>query len=295
MIPAFAAAAKNIKNATVLTPDDGKGFLDNRSREMTLFYREVGSSGPAVLILHGLFGMSDNWLSFARRLENDYHLFLLDLRNHGRSPHSAEMNYGVMAGDVSAFIRETIGTACSVVGHSMGGKVAMQLALEQPQLINTLVSVDIAPKRYRTSQFHDFLTVMMGMDLTTLNSRGQADDILKEKLNLPLATRQFLLKNIYRNDQNRFQWRANLSALFTNLETLLDEPGTAGVFDKPALFARGSASPYIKDDDIPRIRALFPRAEIRDIPGANHWVHASAPAALEAALRDFWQKAKCGN
>ncbi len=260
---------------------------------MKLFYREVGHSGPVVLILHGLFGMSDNWLSFARRLEKDYHLFLPDLRNHGRSPHSAEMNYTVMAEDVSGFIRETIGRACSVVGHSMGGKVAMRLAMEEPELIQTLVSVDIAPKRYRTSLFHDFLKVMMGMDLTTLNSRAQADGILREKLNLPVATRQFLLKNIYRNAQNRFRWRVNLNALYNNLETLLDEPVLKGVFSKPALFARGSESPYIGDEDLPRIRTLFPDAEIRDIAGAGHWVHASSPDALEAALREFWQKAKC--
>ncbi len=260
---------------------------------MNLFYREVGDSGPVILILHGLFGMSDNWLSFARRLEKDYRLFLLDLRNHGRSPHSAEMNYDVMAEDVSTFIRETVGTACSLVGHSMGGKVAMCLAVKQPELIRSLVSVDIAPRQYRTSQFHDFLKVMMGMNLADLDSRSRADAILKEKLNLPVATRQFLLKNIYRNDHNRFRWRPNLNALYLNLEALLAEPPLKGVFPRPALFARGSESPYITDEDLPLIRKYFPRAEIRDIPGANHWVHASSPAALETTLREFWRKTEC--
>lgn len=260
---------------------------------MKLFYREVGTGGPAIVILHGLFGMSDNWMSFARRLEKDFHLYLLDLRNHGRSPHSAEMNYDVMAGDVADFIRGTIGSSCSVVGHSMGGKVAMKLAMEQGGLIQSLVSVDIAPKKYYTTQFRDFLRVMMGMDLSRLTGRGQADRILEEALGLPPATRQFLLKNIYRDEHNRFQWRANLMALYDNLELLLDGLRGGGQYDGPVLFTRGTESPYIKEEDLPLMRSFFPSAHIVDIPGANHWVHASAPAALEKALREFWNNVNC--
>ncbi|RMH61742.1 MAG: alpha/beta fold hydrolase [Calditrichaeota bacterium] len=260
---------------------------------MQLFYRETGSGGPAVLILHGLFGMSDNWMTFAKRLATDYHVYLPDLRNHGRSPHSEEMNYNVMAGDVARFIRDTIGRACSVVGHSMGGKVAMKLALEEAELIDSMVSVDIAPKRYHTSQFARFIDVMRAIPTETLNNRGEAERILQEQLMLPAATRQFLLKNLYRDENNQFKWRVNLTALHNHLDALLGGIDSDTRFEKPALFARGSLSLYITEKDTPLIHRLFPNTVIETVPGANHWVHATAPDALEKILRSFWTRHSC--
>ena len=257
---------------------------------MKLFFREVGQGTP-VVILHGLFGMSDNWMTFAKRLSSDYHLFLLDLRNHGRSPHAAEMSYGAMAADVYTFVRETVKVPCNILGHSMGGKVAMTLAIKQPEWVRSLVSVDIAPKRYFSSRFQEFLQVMMHIDLNKVTFRKDADSILEDALHLHPATRQFLLKNLYRSADNRFAWRPNLPALYDNLYSLLGGIEQDGKYEKNALFARGSQSDYISYDDRELIRRWFPRAEIVDIKGANHWVHSSAPQALEIALRDFWRSA----
>lgn len=257
---------------------------------MKLFFREVGQGTP-VVILHGLFGMSDNWMTFAKRLSSDYHLFLLDLRNHGRSPHAAEMSYGAMAADVYNFVRETIKVPCNIFGHSMGGKVAMTLALREPEWVRSLVSVDIAPKRYFSPKFQEFLQVMMHIDLNKLTSRKEADGLLEDALHLHPATRQFLLKNLYRTADNRFGWRLNLPVLYDNLYDLLGGIDQDGQYEKAALFARGSESDYIADADREIIHKWFPRAGIVDIESANHWVHSSAPEALEMALRDFWRSA----
>jgi len=254
---------------------------------MDLFYRELGQGRP-LIILHGLFGMSDNWMTFAKRLATNQHIFLVDLRNHGRSGHNATMSYPAMAIDVENFIKDKIQCECDVLGHSMGGKVAMTLALKNPKLVRSLVSVDIAPKRYYSSQFKDFLQVMMQMDLSSLSGRKEADSILQAKLQLHPATRQFLLKNIYRTENNVFAWRPNLAALFDNLDHLLGGIETPGRFEKPVLFAKGSESDYIVSEDFSLIRDYFPQAVIADIDGANHWVHSSAPAELESALRQFW-------
>jgi len=255
---------------------------------MKLFYRETGQGRP-VVILHGLFGMSDNWMTFSKRLASDYHVYLPDLRNHGRSPHDHIMTYAAMAADVNVFIRDVVGSACDVVGHSMGGKVAMTLALTAPDRVRSLVSVDIAPKRYHSSQFNDFIRVMMQMDLAQLKERRQADHILEKQLHIPLAVRQFLLKNLYRTDDNRFAWRPNLSALAENLNHLLGGISSSARYENPAMFARGTESTYISVNDLGIIQKHFPQATIVDVPGANHWVHSSAPGPLERALRRFWQ------
>lgn len=256
---------------------------------MKLFYRETGRGRP-VVILHGLFGMSDNWMTFAKRLAPDFHLYIPDLRNHGRSPHDSIMTYTAMAADVDAFIRDVVGGPCDVVGHSMGGKVAMTLALNAPERVRSLVSVDIVPKRYVSSQFKDFLRVMMQMDVAQFTTRRQADSLLEERLHIPMAVRQFLLKNLYRTEDNHFAWRPNLNALAENLDHLLDGISGTAMFEKPAMFARGTESSYISSADLPLVRENFPQAVIVDIPGANHWVHSSAPDPLENALRRFWQQ-----
>ena len=253
---------------------------------MELYYREFGQGHP-VLILHGLFGFSDNWQTIAKQL-SDHHLVVTpDLRNHGRSPWADTHNYPVMADDIQAFMESHWMFSASVVGHSMGGKVAMQLALEHPDRVDKLVMVDIAP-----GQAHDNHTTIFealyALDLERITTRQEADDFLAARID-DFGIRQFLLKNITRRPDGGFAWKMNLDALRRAYADILAPVGGPGVqpFDKPALFIRGSRSDYIKDSDFALIRELFPQAELATIEGAGHWVHAEKPAELLALLRNF--------
>lgn len=250
---------------------------------MDLFSREFGQGSP-VVILHGLFGFSDNWQTIAKALA-DHHLVLTpDLRNHGRSPHVPTHTYPEMADDLQEFLEKHWVFKTALVGHSMGGKVAMQFALHHPDMVERLVVVDIAPGPAPDNHGHIF-RALLDLDLSRIETRQEAEAWLEPRVP-DLGTRQFLLKNITRNADGTFAWKMNLPALWEAYPDIL--AGVQGEpFDKPTLFIRGSRSGYVQDEDFPLIQALFPQAQVVTIEGAGHWVHADKPAELLAVLREF--------
>ncbi|MFN4145517.1 MAG: alpha/beta fold hydrolase [Runella sp.] len=252
---------------------------------MNLFFRQIGTGRPMV-ILHGLFGSSDNWLTISKTIaEAGFSVYLLDLRNHGRSPHTDEHSYPLMAQDVLAFFEQQNLEKPILVGHSMGGKVAMTLAMQQPDVLEKLVVVDIAPKNYPVHHT-DIIAGLQAIPLATLQNRTEADQILAQHEPHP-TVRQFLLKNLYRNDQNQFAWRINLPVLAANIEAIGEGFDTPQIIKTPTLFIRGKRSHYVQDEDLPTIEALFPNLKIDTIADAGHWVQAEQPEAFVESLMQF--------
>ena len=240
---------------------------------MKLFHRESGQGQPMVL-LHGIFGSSDNWLTPAKLLSSEFHTFAVDLRNHGQSPHDESFNYPVMAADVLEFIEANRITNPVIVGHSMGGKVAMNYALAYPDKIQKLVVVDIAPKSYNMKHYV-ILEGLKAIPIDQVTTRGEADEVLARFV--PEAdVRQFLLKNLQRKATGGFKWKLNLAAIDENIERIGLDLEFPGPFNKPTLFVRGSRSNYIRDEDIARIKEVFPQAQLETLD-TGHWVPAEKP------------------
>lgn len=258
---------------------------------MKLFYRTIGESGIPIIILHGLFGSSDNWLTISKTIaDHGYRVILADQRNHGRSPRSDDFDYQSMAADLKELIDDLKVDSPILVGHSMGGKTVMQYAMNYPNrdsigTFSHLIVVDIAPKFYPVHHA-DILRGLNAIDLTSLKSRNEADAILSRYEPL-VGVRQFLLKNLYRNEQGQFDWRINLPVIERELHGIGEELTNPRIVSEPALFIRGSESSYILDEDIPGILRIFPHAEVATIAGAGHWVQAEQPDAFVQTLLKF--------
>ncbi len=253
---------------------------------MKLNFKEIGEGKP-LIVLHGLFGSSDNWISIGRSLAETRKVYLIDQRNHGGSPHSNVFTYEAMAADLKEFVNDHSIEKFSLIGHSLGGKTAMLFATEYPTLVDKLIIVDIAPKQYPVH--HD--TIIEGLksiDLTTLKSRGDADKALTPYVPV-LGIRQFLLKNLKRTPEG-FGWKINLEVI----EKEIIEVGKAlpqnAVFNKPTLFIRGGMSNYIIEDDMELIRKHFPTANLVTVKGASHWVHAEKPQEFLDEVNQFLHK-----
>lgn len=242
---------------------------------MKLHYKEMGHGQP-LLILHGLFGTLDNWATLAKRLAEHYNVFLVDLRNHGRSPHSEDHDYDAMAEDVLRLVDELQIPTPAIMGHSMGGKVAMNYALKYPTRLTKLIVVDIAPKAY--PPHHDeIIDALQSVDLSTVTSRGDVDKQLARTIPEE-SVRLFLMKNLYRKDDNTFGWRMNLDAIEKNYEKVAAPITSETPFKKNTLFIKGGRSRYIMPEDVyGSIERLFTLVEVETIPEAGHWVHAEAP------------------
>jgi pimeloyl-ACP methyl ester carboxylesterase len=251
---------------------------------MKLYCRQIGEGKPLV-ILHGLFGMSDNWLTIAKQLSDTYHCYILDMRNHGRSPKSDDLSYDDMVEDVYEFLTDFSLRTTSFIGHSMGGMVAMKFALEYGHRVEKLVIVDIAPKSY--PELHqNILTGLKSIPIDKIASREEADQILKDYV--PSGkTRQFLLKNLYRRDNKSYAWRINLDSIYNHRSDIGLGISTSQAYDQPTLFIRGEKSEYILPDDHAQIISLFPKATIIDIQGASHWVHAEKPDQFLTAVKKY--------
>ncbi len=251
---------------------------------MKLFSREYGKGDP-LIILHGLFGLSDNWATHGRSLGEFFHVMIPDLRNHGQSPHSDVFDYPSMKEDILEFIEEKGSGEVNLLGHSLGGKVAMMLALENPQIVKKLIVADISPGSYPPNLEHlQLLNAMLSTDLSIATSRSDIELQLATKIKSQ-RLRQFLLKNIYRAERGRFEWRLNLPAISANLPLVMEGIETAGIYPGPALFIRGGKSDYIKENEFEKIRDRFPNAILKTIENAGHWLHADAPAEfLEIVL-----------
>lgn len=253
-----------------------------------LFYREYGNAAPdarPLLLLHGLFGSSSNWHGIARRLADRYWTLVPDLRNHGLSPWSAQMSYEAIAGDIAALMDDLGIRQASVVGHSMGGKAAMWLALTQADRIGRLIVADIAPVRYQ-SRFAKILNGLNALPLEGLTTRELADSRLAAAVP-EQAIRNYLLQNLVR-DGGTWRWRVNLPVIGASISRIMDFPIAAGrQYPAPTLFVYGTASDYVGGAQLATIKDLFPLARLRAIPNAGHWVYADQPDAFVAAVGGF--------
>jgi esterase len=235
---------------------------------------------PPLVIAHGLFGSGRNWGMVARHLATGRDVIAVDMRNHGNSPRHATQTYADMAGDLAEVIRP-LGLA-DLLGHSMGGKAAMQLALTEGGLIRRLVVGDIAPVAYDHDQTRH-ITTMRGLDLNGLTSRGEADRRLAVALPDP-ALRAFFLQSL---DLKAGVWRLNLDVLEAEMPGIVGWPGTEGRFDRPALFLTGTESRYVLPEHRDIIRTLFPKARFAKLIGAGHWLHADKPREFEETVETF--------
>jgi len=258
----------------------------------TLATRTVGDSGPRVVFLHGLFGQGRNFATIATRLaEHGYRVSTVDLPNHGHSPWTATQDYGDMAELVASVLIDWEQPVV-LIGHSMGGKVAMTLALRRPELCSALVVVDIAPVDYPAerpgSPFARYLTAMQAIDTATLSSRAQADAALVDTEPDP-RVRGFLLQSLVRDGVGGWRWRLNLDVLAAHLGGLVGfpTPPAGAHFDGPVLWVAGAESGYVRDVDRPPMTALFPHTRLVRIKGAGHWVHSEQPAVFLAAVTRF--------
>lgn len=243
-------------------------------------------NAPPLVIAHGLFGAARNWGSLARRLAKRRPVIAVDLRNHGESPWRAAMGYEAMAADLVGVIRHEARGRADVLGHSMGGKVAMALALSAPDALRRMVAADIAPVPYDHAH-GDYIAAMRAVDLTRLTRRSDAEPMLAPHIPDP-QLRAFLLQNIVL-ERGQARWRLNLEALERNMDDLLGFPDDlpAERWDGPALFLRGGASDYVRDAYGEAIRARFPAAMIETIAEVGHWLHAEKPDAFLEAVERF--------
>jgi esterase len=262
---------------------------------MELFFRRLGSGDP-LIILHGLYGSSDNWYSIGRALAEDHEVFMPDQRNHGNSAHHLQHDYSVMADDLEAFFEAQHLQTAVIIGHSMGGKTALAFGLRNPGMVKKMIVVDISPFRYDESSAPEdishehILRSLLTLDPGSLTGREDADNKLKPFIS-SVPVRQFLLKNLKRDSGGRFYWALNLPALQEHLPDIYDSTlpaeDAATPPEFPLLFIKGASSGYLKKEEFENIRHYFPRAELAVIGGAGHWVHAEQPEEFLSVVRKF--------
>jgi pimeloyl-ACP methyl ester carboxylesterase len=283
----------------VTEPDDGEG-LDER-----LASRTLGESGPRVVFVHGLFGQGRNWTTIGKGLAGSHRVTLVDLPNHGHSPWTDRVDYLDMV-ELLATELEQFAEPVTLVGHSMGGKVSMQLALRRPELLRALVVVDIAPVAYpptggrtddpdeEASPFAAFIEAMRGLDLDALRTRDEADQALKSAVPSRMV-RSFLLQSLVREGlgtDGGWRWRLNLDLLGRDLDELrgFPQPPPGASFDGPVLWIAGANSHYVLPEDRPHMDALFPATRLVKIKDAGHWVHSEQPEVFLETLRGFLER-----
>ncbi len=251
---------------------------------MTLFHKHLGQ-GPPLVILHGLFGSLDNWMSIAKVLSLNHTVYLVDLRNHGKSFHHSEFNYPVMSSDLKSWADLNRLNRFTLLGHSMGGKVAMHFTQDNYEFINKLLVIDIGPKAYPVHH-QSILEGLAAVNVDVLNSRQEADRLLADFV--PEAgVRQFLLKNLNRKDQGGFKWKLNLTAIRENITAVGAALPVLPAIRNHSLFLKGGASQYILEEDNDTIMGQFPNATIKTIAEAGHWIHAEAPQKFLEVVQEF--------
>ncbi len=249
-------------------------------------YGDPAAGGLPLVLIHGLFGSASNWHAISRRLAAGRRILVPDLRNHGQSPWDPRMDYRAMAADLTALLDAEGIPRAHLVGHSMGGKAAMWLALSAPERVGSLVVADIAPVAY-ASRHGKLVRTLAALPLGEIADRRDADARLAASIS-SAPVRGYLLQNLAHDRIGGWRWRVNLEALAQSLEALLGFPESAGMqFPGAVLFLYGSRSDYVTGEGLPRIRALFPLARLRTIPNAGHWVYADQPEAFVAAVDGF--------
>ncbi|MFN7138027.1 MAG: alpha/beta fold hydrolase [Limisphaerales bacterium] len=251
---------------------------------MELNFFTCGEGYPLV-VLHGLFGSSDNWQTLSKKFGEHYRVFALDLRNHGSSPHEDRFDYPALAADVREFLDAQQISEALVLGHSMGGKTAMQLAATWPERVKKLVVADIGIKGYPPHHTH-ILHALSRLDLPRYANRSEMDQALAADLAEP-ALRSFLLKNVTRDENGKFAWKNNLRAIREQYENIIAALELPTPFTGPTLFIRGSKSDYILPEDETSIRSRFPNAQFAVMEGAGHWLHAERPQEFFDVVMNF--------
>lgn len=254
---------------------------------MELFFREYGEGKP-LIILHGVLGLSDNWVTFARKIaEEGFRVLIPDQRNHGQSPHHDTFNYYALVDDLVEFIDAHQIEDPVIMGHSMGGKVAMRYALENPDAIDKLIVVDTSMRTYTRHNYHrQLIDAMLNIDFNMIESRTDVEKELEKTINSE-RIRQFLLKNLYWNDNEELAWRPNFEVIGESLEEMYDGVFYSTRFEKPVLFVKGGKSEYILPEDLRNIRENFPNATLETIEDGTHWVHADDPEKFYEIVREF--------
>jgi len=263
---------------------------------MKLFCRKYGS-GPPLIILHGLYGSSDNWVSIAKSLSGSFTVYLPDQRNHGQSPHSSVHDYDSMKEDLYNLAGELKLQKFFLAGHSMGGKTAVNFALTWPEKLYGLLIADISPfvSENRNSaayvQHKNILNSILSLDITRARTREEVERLLSGNINSDI-TRGFIMKNLKRESDNSFSWKLNAPALLDNLDRIMEgiEPGdeySDELSGFPVFFLKGEYSDYIPEGDFQKIRRIFPAADFIIIPGSGHWIHADNPEAVKKCLLRF--------
>lgn len=263
---------------------------------MRLFYRKYGS-GPPLIILHGLFGSSDNWVSIAKGLSDRFTVLLPDLRNHGQSPHSNIHDYNSMKDDLYDLVNELKIEKFFLAGHSMGGKTAVSFALNSPERLNGLLIADISPLDHSgrnsedLNQYRQILNFMLSADISGLKVRSEVESLLSRQIKSE-KIRDLVLKNLKREQDNSFSWKINASAILNNLGKIIEgiEPDEAGIREItgfPVYFLKGENSAYLPESDFTKIQKVFPGAELIVVPGAGHWIHADNPEMVTKCFLKF--------
>jgi pimeloyl-ACP methyl ester carboxylesterase len=252
-----------------------------QSKKVHLNFKKYGEGLKNLIIIHGFLGSLDNWHTLATEFSKDFAVYTLDMRNHGKSPHTESHNIKLMVNDLAEFMEQQNIASANILGHSMGGKVAMQFAFDYTDKVEKLIVADIAPRQYKRG--HDsVLEALDAVDFTKVTKRKDAEDIMMH-LVPDFGTRQFLLKNLTTAANGGYNWRVNLNVLDRDYEEIIKPIEYDGVFLKPALFLRGELSTYIKPSDELEIQEHFINAQIETISGAGHWLHAENP-------KEFYEK-----
>lgn len=256
-----------------------------------LAYKEQGQGQPFI-VLHGLYGMSDNWMPLAKRFESRNKVYLLDIRNHGKSPHTQTHTYADISTDTNLFFQKHSIDKAIILGHSMGGKAAMRFALENPEKVQALIIVDIAPIDYaateKTIEHKKLIEAMMQLPVEGFDSRTDIERELDKKVH-DMRTTRFLLKNLEKLNKG-YTWKLNLDVLQKSLDDIAGDPNTekmapAEIF--PSLLLKGSESDYVTERGEKEFRYLFPRSKVITIDKAGHWLHSEQPDKFFATLEEF--------
>ncbi len=243
---------------------------------MKLHSKKYGDKGQDLIVIHGLFGMSDNWSTLGRKFSKHFKVHLIDLRNHGRSPHSTEFNYEVMCEDLIEYIEDYNLKKPLVIGHSLGGKVAMKLAFTHAEILEKLLIADISPRRYNTNFHENLLKILYRLPLEDFERREDIEEILAETFE-NRGMRLFLMKNLFRNEHNKFGWRFNIDVLLEKVSNIQEAEFINSKCNVPTLFIRGGDSNYVTSEDEIIIKKHFTNFSISTIEGAGHWLHAEKP------------------
>lgn len=252
-----------------------------------ILHSKVYGEGSPIIILHGLLGSLDNWQTVSKFFGQKYQVITLDARNHGRSQHLELFSYEAMVQDVIDTMESMSIQKAHFIGHSMGGKTAMHLSLMHPEKVDKLVVVDIAPVNYE-SHHQDVFDAIYAVPLQSISQRADAEAIISSHID-EYDVVQFIMKGLYRNEENQFAWRYNVDDIYQSYDQIIGFEPAAHLFEGPVLFLKGSNSKYIQSKDWTLIQDYFPNASLHVIEGAGHWLHAEKPQEFIQSVSAFLQ------